>query len=61
MANTKSTKSTSTVSKKEVEQMRKQMEDMQKLIIQLTGQTFDKTQNVQYINDTKNKKVSLFL
>lgn len=58
MANTKSTKSTSTVSKKEVEQMRKQMEDMQKLIIQLTGQTFDKTQNVQYINDN-NKDVTL--
>ena len=58
MANTKSTKSTSTVSKKEVEQMRKQMEDMQKLIIQLTGQAFDKPQNVQYINDN-NKDVTL--
>lgn len=58
MANTKSTKSTSTVSKKEVEQMRKQMEDMQKLIIQLTGQAFDKPQNVQYINDN-NKDITL--
>ena len=58
MANTKSTKSTNTVSKKEVEQMRKQMEDMQKLIIQLTGQAFDKPQNVQYINDN-NKDVTL--
>lgn len=58
MANTKSTKSTNTVSKKEVEQMRQQMEDMQKLIIQLTGKAFDQSQNVQYINDN-NKDVTL--
>lgn len=58
MANTKSTKSTSTVSKKEVEQMRKQMEDMQNLIIQLTGKAFSETQPVQYINDN-NKDVTL--
>lgn len=58
MANTKSTKSTNTVSKKEVEQMRQQMEDMQKLIIQLTGKAFDQSQNVQYVNDN-NKDVTL--
>lgn len=58
MANTKSTKSTNTVSKKEVEQMRQQMEDMQKLIIQLTGKAFDQSQNVQYINDS-NRDVTL--
>ena len=58
MANTKSTKSTNTVSKKEVEQMRQQMEDMQKLIIQLTGKAFDQSQNVQYVNDS-NKDVTL--
>ena len=58
MANTKSTKSTNTVSKKEVEQMRKQMEDMQNLIIQLTGKAFSETQPVQYINDN-NKDVTL--
>ncbi len=58
MANTKSTKSTNTVSKKEVEQMRKQMEDMQNLIIQLTGKAFDQSQNVQYVNDN-NKDVTL--
>lgn len=58
MANTKSTKSTNTVSKKEVEQMRKQMEDMQNLIIQLTGKAFDQSQNVQYVNNN-NKDVTL--
>lgn len=58
MANTKSTKSTNTVSKKEVEQMRQQMEDMQKLIIQLTGKAFDQSQNVQYVNDS-NRDVTL--
>lgn len=58
MANTKNTKSTNTVSKKEVEQMRKQMEDMQSLIIQLTGKAFSETQPVQYINDN-NKDVTL--
>lgn len=58
MANTKSTKSTNTVSKKEVEQMRQQMEDMQKLIIQLTGKAFDQSQNVQYVNDN-NRDVTL--
>lgn len=58
MANTKSTKSTNTVSKKEVEQMRQQMEDMQKLIIQLTGKAFDQSQNVQYVN-SNNKDVTL--
>lgn len=58
MANTKSIKSTNTVSKKEVEQMRKQMEDMQNLIIQLTGKAFSETQNVQYVNDS-NKDVTL--
>lgn len=58
MTNTKSTKSTNTVSKKEVEQMRKQMEDMQNLIIQLTGKAFSETQPVQYINDN-NKDVTL--
>lgn len=58
MANTKSTKSTNTVSKKEVEQMRKQMEDMQNLIIQLTGKAFDQSQNVQYMNNN-NKDVTL--
>ena len=58
MANTKSTKSTNTVSKKEVEQMRQQMEDMQKLIIQLTGKAFDQSQNVQYLNDN-NRDVTL--
>ena len=58
MANTKSTKSTNTVSKKEVEQMRKQMEDMQSLIIQLTGKAFTETQPVQHINDN-NKDVTL--
>ena len=58
MANTKSTKSTNTVSKKEVEQMRQQMEDMQKLIIQLTGKALDQSQNVQYVNDN-NKDVTL--
>lgn len=58
MVNTKSTKSTNTVSKKEVEQMRKQMEDMQNLIIQLTGKAFGETQNVQYVNDN-NKDVTL--
>lgn len=55
MANTKST---NTVSKKEVEKMRKQMEDMQNLIIQLTGKAFSETQNVQYVNDS-NKDVTL--
>ena len=55
MANTKST---NTVSKKEVEQMRQQMEDMQKLIIQLTGKAFDQSQNVQYVNDS-NRDVTL--
>ena len=58
MANTKSTKSTNTVSKKEEEQMRQQMEDMQKLIIQLTGKAFDQSQNVQYVNDS-NRDVTL--
>ena len=58
MANTKSAKSTNTVSKKEVEQMRQQMEDMQKLIIQLTGKALDQSQNVQYVNDN-NKDVTL--
>lgn len=58
MANTKSTKSTNTVSKKEVEQMRKQMEDMQNLIIQLTGKAFAESQPVQYINNN-DKDVTL--
>ena len=58
MANTKSTKSTNTVSKKEVEQMRKQMEDMQNLIIQLTGKAFTESQPVQYINNN-DKDVTL--
>lgn len=58
MANTKSAKSTNTVSKKEVEQMRKQMEDMQNLIIQLTGKAFTESQPVQYINNN-DKDVTL--
>lgn len=58
MANTKSAKSTNTVSKKEVEQMRKQMEDMQNLIIQLTGKAFTESRPVQYINNN-DKDVTL--
>lgn len=55
--NTKSTKK-KTVSAKEIEQMQKTINDMQNLIIQLTGKAFGDGQNVQYKNDN-DKDVTL--
>lgn len=58
MATNTKTKSNNTVSKKEVEQMRKQMEDMQALIIQLTGSAFNQAQNSSN-NNGNNRDVTL--